>query len=489
MPYPFVYLNSAQTEQVVTNMVEQFKVQLRNDIQAWLGASALDNAEAVSSIVAHALSADAVDMGAIENVLTDALDAEELKLVQACYTHHVAWRHREFDSQIKGLRDHNTHLEARVQVTQTELVALQKKNKEGQASGVSGIQQHQVWDAATVNHGVWNARGMNNTPTVATLTSKIKGLESKCGENLTSIAIVEARIKTLQEHVVTLEQTHENKLPSDYRNDLKTNRALFQTLRERVTNELKVASYPIYIDALEAKLKEVASSAEVTALSGMVVNLQAFLKERQQCARLEAEYGNLVQKAKVLRRQVEQAGAFKAGIEEKLAQARQGYSQINMALDSIQQDLKDSQIKLTSYRYSAFGFASLAIVSAVAAATMGLPMMFAVAASTVALCSLIAGLVNVCRARNLSSQITRDEGNAKSLEGQKSEALETIVMHVHSMQLQEDSVERAKETANTTDAMLDATAGRLVLLAQQRDGFFAKAKEEGGELVRSFSCA
>ena len=73
MPHAFVYLNQEKSQQFVTDTVEQFKSKLRGELQAWIEASVLDDAGAVSSIVAHALDTNGVGMGVIELALDEGL--------------------------------------------------------------------------------------------------------------------------------------------------------------------------------------------------------------------------------------------------------------------------------------------------------------------------------------------------------------------------------------------------------------------------------
>jgi hypothetical protein len=479
-----VFFSQADAKTFVAEAVASLKITLQSELNAWLDAQKLDDAECIKNIIQQALLTDGVGVGTIEHTLDNVVNAKELQLVQACYAHHKGWAVRDIDAQIEGLERYIIQLQAKVQEANGEMAPLQKEEEQQRKHGVWNVTRSAP-PAASIG---WGSLQMLDAPTVASLTSKVRDLKLTVEEKTAEIERLRERKDGLPAEVSSLEAIPYEFTPA-FQYTVGPLQGAVRAQRTRIMDELKATSHALYIKLLEAKLKEAKPSAEVTALSGMVLNLRNFIVVSQQCAELKAERQELRQQAQAMSLMLAQCDARINDKVEQLVAARSRHHQLMISLGQIDSGLNRTQAELTSYKYSAIGFASFAIVSAVAAATMSLPVTFVVAASAVALCSLIAGLVNVYQARNLSSLIILGKNEAENLEAKMMREGKTISTHLCQSQELENVSEVAKRRVNTAGMMLEDNAQRLMSRAQQRDGFFAKAKEEGGELVRSFPCA
>ena len=271
----------------------------------------------------------------------------------------------------------------------------------------------------------------------------------------------------------------------DYHDDLKRNRVAFYTLCERIISELCTTSYAIYLDALEAKLRDATLSDTVRALSGMLLNLRAHGAVNQEIVKLQLEKNRYEQSSYDYRVRARVTYARKEKIGAVLGQIQVSEQCIEKELLQVQQDLSELFAKRVSCRRLMLGFALFAVISTVSAMMIGLPIMSVVAGCVIALHALITGFTY---GEDVNINIVKNQGREVFLTGEKKSLVKSISSYICIKALEERFHEWYQTRVRVGDKRRQEITQYLMSRAKTRDGFFMKAKEQGNAIVASYVC-
>jgi hypothetical protein len=481
-----VFFSQAEATAYVTETVASLKEHIKAEHKVWVGTQKLDDAGHILKLTQQALLTTTVRSGAIEGALDEALQAKELRLVQASYAHYKGAWAGELRQRIQSAQNRIAWLDADIEEAEVALAKLLGEQQQQPA-----VMSHMSF-AQPPSYAVWVELHGNPAPTVSSLTLNIQDLSAQQEELDRAIEQDRKTLADLPPQVDSLEATHESSVKHGYQESIEHLRDALKNVRGKIEKELVAASQGIYLDVLQAKIEDAEESSVTRALDGMVVHVRGFLATSEALAALEVEQKQLEERVSRAESGVQAATVDLGCFQQASAANRCEQESTALALARLNEAYDNLCDERAFYRSSATRFALGALFSGLVAGgvLIGVPFAFAVVASAIALCALVASLRQGLHLPKLNMRI-EIQGDAvqwkqESLSVLTGERAAALSAQVSTQERVLADAERGLKEASS--ALQENNAQRLTHM-NEKQRFFVAAEQQSEAIAAQYpSC-